>query len=45
MPCFVADDAGFRAAVQAGVASARAGRVLPLDQVKAELHQLIHGQG
>ena len=45
MTCFVADDAEFRAAVEAGIASARAGRVLPLDQVEAELQQIFHGPG
>jgi predicted transcriptional regulator len=45
LPCFVSNDAEFRAAVRAGIAEIRAGQTIPLEQVEAELREIIHGHG
>lgn len=45
LPGYVSNDAEFRAAVRAGIAEIRAGQTIPLEQVEAELREIIHGHG
>jgi hypothetical protein len=45
LPCCVANDAEFRAAVRAGIASFEVGPTYDLATVEAELRGIIHGQG
>ena len=45
MPCYVANDAEFRAAVEVGLADARAGRLVSFDAVKARFQDLIDKLG
>ena len=45
LPNYAPDDATFRRLVREGIASFEAGPTASLEQIEAELHEIIHGKG